>query len=60
MPGHTESNMMYLTACDGKRVKFGGDFVFHERLPTTDETLAWNGGAEFDTDKFIERRNRRA
>ena len=54
VPGHTEGSMVYLTECDGQKVIFVGDFVFHERPPTTDESLAWNGGTEFNTDKFID------
>lgn len=54
VPGHTEGNLIFVTEKDGRRIMFTGDFVFHERPLTTDETIAWNGGTEFDTDKFLE------
>jgi glyoxylase-like metal-dependent hydrolase (beta-lactamase superfamily II) len=54
IPGHSDGSMAYLTECDGRRVMFVGDFVFHERPPTADGTLAWSGGTEFDTDKFLD------
>lgn len=54
VPGHTEGNMVYLTECDGRKVMFVGDFVFHERPLTVDSTLAWNGGTEVNTDQFID------
>ncbi len=54
IPGHSDGSMVYLTECDGKKVMFAGDFVFHERPPTVEGSLAWNGGTEFDTDKFID------
>lgn len=53
-PGHSDGTMVYVTECDGKKVMFIGDFVFHERALNTDETIAWNGGTEFDTDKFLD------
>ena len=47
-------SMVYLTECDERKVMFVGDFVFHERPATADESLAWNGGTEFNTDRFID------
>ena len=46
--------MVYLTKSADKTVMFTGDFVFHERPVTTDESLAWAGGTEVDTDRFLD------
>jgi glyoxylase-like metal-dependent hydrolase (beta-lactamase superfamily II) len=54
IPGHTDGNMLYLTEREGKRIMFAGDFVFHARPATVEGTLAWNGGPDFNTDKFIQ------
>jgi hydroxyacylglutathione hydrolase len=54
VPGHSDGSVVYLTECEGKKVMFVGDFVFHGRPATTDGLLAWNGGTEFNTDKFID------
>jgi glyoxylase-like metal-dependent hydrolase (beta-lactamase superfamily II) len=54
IPGHSDGSLVYRTRRDGREVLFVGDFTFHERMPTTEGSLAWNGGTEFHTDKFID------
>jgi glyoxylase-like metal-dependent hydrolase (beta-lactamase superfamily II) len=57
VPGHSDGSMVVLTECEGKRVLFVGDDVFHGREPTVEwptGMLAWNGGTEFDAAKFLD------
>jgi glyoxylase-like metal-dependent hydrolase (beta-lactamase superfamily II) len=54
VPGHSDGSMVFLTECEGKKVLFVGDYVFHGRPQTVEGMLAWNGGTEFDSDRFID------